>query len=86
MPRSVCQHAVFAQVFIARLVEEAHKRKKAAGRRAKAAIEIQRFVRGMLARRRAEETRESLKPPPVRTQYSLLARVLLVARGRSDRG
>ena len=80
MPRSVCQHAVFAQVLIARLVEEAHKRKKAAGRRAKAAIEIQRFVRGMLARRRAEEIRESLKPPPVRTQYSLLARVLLVAR------
>ena len=68
-------------MLIARLVAEAHKRKKAAGRRAKAAIEIQRFVRGMLARRRAEEIRESLKPPPVRNLYSLLARVLLVARG-----
>ena len=72
---------------MARLVEEAHSRKKAAGRRAKAAIEIQRFVRGMLARRRAEEIRESLKPPPVRNLYSLLVLVLLVARGcRSDRG
>ena len=68
---------------MARLVEEAHKRKKAAGRRAKAAIEVQRFVRGMLARRRAEEIRESLKPPPVGDAKSSGARVSGMSAKRS---